>query len=154
MNWLFEHQQDVDINEPIVPVASSKQQDDIPKELIIQVCELGFTEGQAKKALKETDKNVERAVDWLFNHPNETGEEEPSKASVPSSAKQHPIIDKSDAKYKCSGFILHKGNSVQMGHYVAYLNKDGKWICFDDTRVQESKEPPVHAGFIYLWEKI
>jgi uncharacterized UBP type Zn finger protein len=31
---------------------------------------MGFTAEQAKEALKQCDGNVERAVDWLFSHPN------------------------------------------------------------------------------------
>lgn len=32
---------------------------------------MGFTKEQAVKALKETDNNLERAVDWIFSHENE-----------------------------------------------------------------------------------
>ena len=37
---------------------------------------MGFTEDKAKKALKKCDNNVERAVDYLFNHPDEVDEDE------------------------------------------------------------------------------
>ena len=32
---------------------------------------MGFTRQQAVKALKETNNNMERAVDWLFSHSDE-----------------------------------------------------------------------------------
>lgn len=31
------------------------------------------------KALKATDNNPDRAADWLFNHPDETGDDEEMK---------------------------------------------------------------------------
>ena len=35
------------------------------------LCGMGFSEDKAKKALLNCDGNVERAVDWLFNHPDD-----------------------------------------------------------------------------------
>lgn len=35
---------------------------------------MGFTEAQARKALRETNGDVARAVDWLFAHPEEQGQ--------------------------------------------------------------------------------
>jgi ubiquitin carboxyl-terminal hydrolase 5/13 len=32
---------------------------------------MGFNEQQATKALKATDNNLERAVDWIFSHTDE-----------------------------------------------------------------------------------
>ena len=40
---------------------------------IMMLTDMAFTRDQAIKALKETDNNVERAVDWIFNHPNDMG---------------------------------------------------------------------------------
>jgi len=31
----------------------------------------GFPEKKIRKALKQTDLNPDRAVDWLFNHPDD-----------------------------------------------------------------------------------
>ena len=39
----------------------------------MMLTDMAFTRDQAIKALKETDNNVERAVDWIFNHPNDMG---------------------------------------------------------------------------------
>ena len=35
--------------------------------------DMSFTREQAIKALKETDNNMERAVDWIFSHPDDLG---------------------------------------------------------------------------------
>lgn len=37
--------------------------------------DMGFTLNQAKKALKETSGSMERAVDWLFSHSDDQGED-------------------------------------------------------------------------------
>ena len=38
-----------------------------------QLINFGFTRPQCVKALKCTNGNMERAADWLFNHPDDTG---------------------------------------------------------------------------------
>ena len=35
--------------------------------------EMAFTREQATKALKMTDNNMERAVEWIFSHPDDLG---------------------------------------------------------------------------------
>ena len=37
---------------------------------------MGFTRHQALKALKATENNVERAVDWIFSHTAELDQQE------------------------------------------------------------------------------
>ena len=38
-----------------------------------QLINFGFTRPQCVKALKCTGGNLERAADWLFSHPDDTG---------------------------------------------------------------------------------
>ena len=38
-----------------------------------QLINFGFTRPQCVKALKCTNGSMERAADWLFNHPDDTG---------------------------------------------------------------------------------
>lgn len=40
---------------------------------------MGFTEAQARKALKQSSNNVEGAVEWLFSNPEDQGEVEQPK---------------------------------------------------------------------------
>lgn len=46
-----------------------------PAALVEQLTVMGFTANQVKHALKQTGNNTERAIDYLFNHPEETGEQ-------------------------------------------------------------------------------
>ncbi|KAL5706270.1 ubiquitinyl hydrolase 1 [Ranunculus cassubicifolius] len=31
-------------------------------------------------------------------------------------------------KYKLKGFLRHMGSTEHYGHYVAHVNKDGRWV--------------------------
>lgn len=44
------------------------------EEGLATVMSMGFTKEQATKALKATNNNVERAVDWIFSHVSELNE--------------------------------------------------------------------------------
>lgn len=48
--------------------------------------------------------------------------------------------DKNDTDYTLSGFIVHKGGSMQGGHYVAYVKKGGQWYLSDDSNVTRKEE--------------
>ena len=43
------------------------------EESVMQLINFGFTRPQCVKALKCTNGNMERAADWLFNHPDDMG---------------------------------------------------------------------------------
>ena len=36
---------------------------------------MGFPEKKCKKALRECDNNLERAMEWIFSHPDDDGED-------------------------------------------------------------------------------
>ncbi|OJW66626.1 MAG: hypothetical protein BGO68_01590 [Candidatus Amoebophilus sp. 36-38] len=38
-------------------------------------------------------------------------------------------------RYTLAAFILHTGDSADGGHYVAYVKKEGRWICYNDNHV-------------------
>ena len=46
---------------------------------IAMVMSMGFSADQARTALRNTDNNVERAIEWIFSHPD--GEAEPAAAA-------------------------------------------------------------------------
>jgi len=77
-NWLFAHMEDPDIDTPVDfnPSGSSKAGGSAPvdPEKIESLCNMGFNVPQARQALKETGGDMERAVDWLFSHPDAAGD--------------------------------------------------------------------------------
>jgi len=99
-NWLFEHMDDADIDEPMpedqpsaVTGGSSVA---IDPSQIEDLGAMGFSAPQARQALKETGGDMERAVDWLFSHPDAQGdfgddEVSPELHNCHAYAKNSPI---------------------------------------------------------------
>lgn len=117
---------------------------------------MGFTMSQATKALKATNNNTERAVDYIFSHQDELDMEEiqvesPSSSSVAATNKNYRD---GTGKYRLKAFISHMGTSSQVGHYVCHILKDDQWIIFNDSKVQISQRPPKDLGYLYLYERI
>ena len=163
-----------DIDAPLQAAAA-----DPSAEQVSMLADMGFTTAQSRKALKETvrsptipprtplnflfqDGNPERAVEWLFSHPDDTGETVASAAP----AQSHPGGDASlPARYRLKAFISHKGPSVHSGHYVAHIRMDdltldgpGEWVLFNDEKVVkadlESVEDLKKSAYLYIFEKL
>jgi uncharacterized UBP type Zn finger protein len=55
----------------------------VPNEdAVSMIMTMGFTRVQSIRALKATDNNVERAVDWIFSHQTELDSEDMQGAAV------------------------------------------------------------------------
>lgn len=156
MEWLFQHLEDPDIDAPIDNKAATST--GYSQESIEQLMDMGFTPGQARRALKETGGNVERSVEWLFSNPDAAEEPE----NVPATPKEAKIFGsiKTPAKYRLKSIICHKGGSIHAGHYVAFVRKivNGslKWVLFNDEKVVlggEAEEMKKFA-YIYFFERI
>lgn len=157
-------QDDPILSQPIpAPAAKAGAATSVPAasaESIEQLASMGFTAAQARHALRQCDNNVERAVDWLFNHP-EAGLDEPEPAAAAAAPAVAPVVaaaavDAAPKHYQLFGFILHKGNTIQSGHYVAYLwsAERSHWILFDDERVSISEKPPIDQAYLYLFRRL
>ncbi|KAG8957804.1 hypothetical protein FRC03_009778 [Tulasnella sp. 419] len=167
MNWLFEHMEDPDINDPLVlaPSGGGAAGPEPSADQIAMLADMGFTSAQARKALKETSGNAERAVEWLFNHPDDMGDDATSSAvgdvSVPKSTTHPGGSATLPAKYKLKAFISHKGPSVHSGHYVAHIRHDdlvGGWVLFNDEKVvkadgEEALEMLKSLAYLFVFER-
>ncbi|TFK48016.1 ubiquitin carboxyl-terminal hydrolase 14 [Heliocybe sulcata] len=175
MEWLFGHMEDPDIDAPLQPATSSASGPGPSAEQIGMLAEMGFTQAQAKKALRETGGNAERAIEWLFSHPDDTGEEVPPTSDASESAstsKRVPGTSQLPAKYGLKAFISHKGPSVHSGHYVAHIrypayssgvaanesDPDEGWVLFNDEKVVKADRESVRAlkqlAYLYIFEKL
>ncbi|TIB16675.1 hypothetical protein E3P84_01258 [Wallemia ichthyophaga] len=76
--WLFAHMEDEGLDDPVETKKPKKTTEDVPAELLNMVTDMGFTQNQARKALKNSQNSVEMAVGWLFENPNDEGEEAPT----------------------------------------------------------------------------
>lgn len=121
---------------------------------------MGFTTGQAKKALRETGGDAERAIEWLFSHPDDMGED--AAASSTSTATPSKTLGGSaelPAEYRLKAFISHKGPSVHSGHYVATIKQeDDSWVLFNDEKVVlaegEGNEKMKSLAYLYIYERM
>jgi len=103
--------------------------------------------------------DAERAVEWLFSHPDDTGEDAEPSSSEPPAVPPKPAGSSSlPAKYKLKAFISHKGPSVHSGHYVAHIRVGDTWILFNDEKVVKADEESVKElktlAYLYIFEKV
>jgi ubiquitin carboxyl-terminal hydrolase 5/13 len=159
MNWIFEHMEDPDFNEPIsASVAPTAVSNDASSEMIEIISSMGYTAEQAKAALKATDNNLERAADWIFSHMDDLDQavREVNNAATnevvsTSASSSLPVGLDGNGKYSLLGFISHIGKNTDSGHYVSHIKKDGEWRLFNDEKVAVSTKPPLELGFIYFY---
>lgn len=151
MSWMFEHMEDPDIDDPL-PVASNSASGNEPSPAQISTLQdMGFSEAQAKKALRETSNNTERALDWLFSHPDDMGDD--SNTGTATSDAKVVGDDNAPFNYKLDSFVSHKGTSVHCGHYVSHVHKNGEWILFNDNKVAVTPNPPVGEAYLYFLQR-
>jgi len=133
-----------DIDDPIQPTTSNPSiaaaANEPSADQISMVSEMGFTPAQARKALRETVSptqssdfpacaraehtfmqggSAEAAIDWLFSHPDDQGDDGTAAASssdavgTTSSATDKARGSKDlPAQYKLKAFISHKGKHM------------------------------------------
>lgn len=120
MEWLFQHMDDPDIDVPLdLSSSGSVVGADASPEQIEMLGAMGFDAPKAKKALRETGGDMERAVEWLFSHPEDPGlvDGDEAVAAAPSS-NQVPgfaVSAASPARYQLRSILCHKGTSIHAG---------------------------------------
>lgn len=117
MEWLFAHMDDVDIDAPMNPSSAQVTATEADPVKIEMLGAMGFGPPQARKALKETNGDVERAVEWLFSHPDDQGDFEDGVTTIDSTAaKSVPAgIATLPATFQLKSIICHKGSSIHAG---------------------------------------
>ncbi len=80
LNWVYDHIDDADINEPL------KEDDENSKgfdeESLNMMKSMGLSEKLCIKGLKLKDGNVEQAIDWVFSNLDDNGELENESKST------------------------------------------------------------------------
>lgn len=150
MNWLLSHMDDPDIDDPIsesVPLPVDQSQVDT-------LVSFGFQEDIAIKALKASGGNIEKATDWIFSNPNASAPSDMDATSSGAECSADGGLPDGGGKYKLLGLVSHIGTSTHCGHYVAHVNKDGKWVIFNDDKVGVSHNPPKDMGYLYFFERL
>lgn len=120
MEWLFAHLDDDDIDAPLDIGAGADggaSTSTADPEKIEMLGAMGFGAPQATKALRETAGDVERAVEWLFSHPEDQGDladdatrTEPPAPKSPAGSAALP------ASFQLQSIVCHKGTSIHAGY--------------------------------------
>ncbi|KAI3988164.1 hypothetical protein MKX01_011953 [Papaver californicum] len=150
MNWLLSHMDDPDIDDLIcesVPLPVDQSQVDT-------LVSFGFQEDIAIKALKASGGNIEKATDWIFSNPNASAPSDMDATPSGAECSADGGLPDGGGKYKLIGLVSHIGTSTHCGHYVAHVNKDGKWVIFNDDKVGVSHNPPKDMGYLYFFERL
>jgi ubiquitin C-terminal hydrolase len=92
---------------------------DLPKFLVIKV-------GRCDNNLRKINKRLELANNFEITTPMDL-------------KSRCEDIEDYDVKhnYTLCGIILHYGNMLNSGHYVAYIQQNNKWFLCDDNNVVE-----------------
>eukprot|EP00795_Rhopilema_esculentum_P007232 gene7232-12915_t len=151
MEWILQHMDDADFADRLELPSAKKSNFQPNEEALGMIQSMGFTKEQATKALKSTDNNVERAVDWIFSHPDELNAEEMEVDDDSRSAG--PKFSDGPGKYRLFAFISHMGTSTSCGHYVCHIYKEGRWIIYNDRKVAVSEKPPRDLAYIYFYKR-
>ncbi|CAN1154303.1 Ubiquitin carboxyl-terminal hydrolase 14 [Linum perenne] len=153
MNWLLSHMDDPDIDAPIT--RGSERADVVDQSKLDTLISFGFEEEVARKALKASDGDIEKATDWIFNNPGASGPSDmDTNTSSSTAATANVGLADGGGKYRLFGIVSHIGTSTQCGHYVAHIRKEGRWVIFNDTKVGVSVNPPKDMGYLYFFERL
>ncbi|KIX06096.1 uncharacterized protein Z518_04070 [Rhinocladiella mackenziei CBS 650.93] len=156
MNWLFSHMEDPDIDEPLNLGGGASGTDDADK--IAQLGEMGIGAPQARKALRECNGDVNRALDWVFSHPDDQGDFGEDAPAASTQSRSLPGSGQLPAKFELQSIVCHKGASIHTGHYVAFTRKqvpgDGEerqWVLFNDEKVVKAVDVDEMKKFAYIY---
>ena len=127
MTWLFSHMEDPDIDIPLDLGGSSNSNSttvsaSVSQESIDTLGAMGISPLQASKALKETGGDVNRALDWVFSHPEDEGDFGDNADGGESMTRETRAEEKElagsaqvPATFRLKSIVCHKGGSIHAG---------------------------------------
>ncbi|KAK6154301.1 hypothetical protein DH2020_008549 [Rehmannia glutinosa] len=94
MNWLLNHMDDPDIDEPITKAQKTAPYIDPSK--VDTLISFGFEEEIARKALQASGGDIEKATEWIFNPPSGVSSMDTTPSSSGNVAMLLCLMDKED----------------------------------------------------------
>ena len=176
--WLFGHMEDPDIDTPVTltdPSASGGGASggggggaSVSEESVETLGAMGIAAPQARKALRETGGDVNRALDWVFSHPEDPGDvgdgggataAAPADTAAAGGEKSVPGSAEAPARYGLASIVCHKGASIHAGHYVAFVRaalpgtegEGRQWVLFNDEKVVRGADAEEMGRFAYVY---
>lgn len=138
---------------------NQKKAVEVDETALAMVISMGFDAAVATYALRQTDMNVERAVEYIFSRPEIEAEmmaasTAPTATKTQSPKPKAPLTDGSGT-YKLFAMISHIGSSAKVGHYVCHIKdrETGKWLLFNDEKVGESQNPPFAMASLLFYQR-
>uniref|UniRef100_A0A2K5D6T3 Ubiquitin carboxyl-terminal hydrolase 13 n=1 Tax=Aotus nancymaae TaxID=37293 RepID=A0A2K5D6T3_AOTNA len=174
-NWIIVHMEEPDFAEPLTMpgyggaasagasvFGATGLDNQPPEEIVAIITSMGFQRNQAIQALRATNHSLERALDWIFSHPEVEEDsdfviemENHANANIISEAKpEGPRVKDGPGTYELFAFISHMGTSTMSGHYICHIKKEGRWVIYNDHKVCASERPPKDLGYMYFYRRI
>jgi ubiquitin carboxyl-terminal hydrolase 5/13 len=141
---------------------------EVDEVALVSVISMGIDMDVARYALRQTNMNVERAVDYIFSHPD-IAEEVKAATEAPAEHATSPtsnatgtsavfipkVATNGTASYRLTAMISHMGASARSGHYVCHIRDSatGEWLLFNDEKVGVSKNPPFSMASLYFFQR-
>ncbi|KAK7200257.1 ubiquitin hydrolase [Novymonas esmeraldas] len=153
--------------------AAAPPPQEVDEMALVSVISMGIDMDVARYALLKTNMNVERAIDYIFSHPEiadeinaaaspqpeeeqRGGDARPSSDDAAAAAVRVPTpATDGPASYELTAMISHMGASARSGHYVCHIKDTatGKWFLFNDEKVGESQNPPFSLASLYFFQR-
>lgn len=162
VQWLFEHIEDPDINEPLIIESKKENNGNEYESKAQEMTQMGLSYSVCLKALKLNKGDVNASVEWVFAHPDDDGvmeeEEEEEEETKSSDKKVYGHKEIKGIEYELLDVVCHKGNSIQSGHYVEFHRNEVNepWILYNDEKMVEvdSIEEIKCNGYIYVYRRV
>ncbi|RFU28687.1 hypothetical protein B7463_g7642, partial [Scytalidium lignicola] len=157
MEWLFAHMDDADIDAPLDLGNSGAASTAADPEKLELLGAMGFSVPHSRKALKETGGDMDRAVEWLFSHPDDQGDFEEEQSSSGNVKPGVPGRSDLPANFQLQSIICHKGGSIHAGHYVAFVRTEipdedaPAWVLFNDEKVVKAGDVEEMKKYAYVY---
>uniref|UniRef100_A0A8C8DKQ4 Ubiquitin carboxyl-terminal hydrolase n=1 Tax=Oryzias sinensis TaxID=183150 RepID=A0A8C8DKQ4_9TELE len=166
-NWIIAHMEEPDFAEPLTlpslmdpgpstsdnPTGATPIGNSPPEESVAILTSMGFPRAHSIHALKATNNNLERALDWIFTHPEEE-ETDALSDMADTEPNDNAFSSANSHRYELFAFISHIGASTMSGHYVCHIKKEGRWVIYNDHKVCLSERPPKDLGYIYFYHRL
>ncbi|KAK4194816.1 putative ubiquitin carboxyl-terminal hydrolase [Triangularia verruculosa] len=155
MEWLFAHMDDPDIDVPVSLGGDSGSAGAADPEKLAMLESMGLSGPRAVKALRETNGDVERAIEWLFSHQDDDGAVEEEETAAPAGDNKEAGSSELPANFQLQSIVCHKGTSIHAGHYVAFIRKkfgdETSWVLFNDEKVVKVEDVEEMKKFAYVY---